>query len=213
MQSDRPTPGNPWPHDMVIAVSDADHLLLPLLFISEAWNLEIPGVPPLDPPPPIGTSLRPGTATVEEWRTRWRDAWNEGVAAAGAKPEAPVDDAAMQVWVRQWLDQLPLPFTQIWGIDGFDADAYRSWVSAVRGLNLRRIDEHPERRALPALVGAWRRGLRTVVTLPFAVDWSAQGGPHHLLIAARTRDNTEAYSTRLGLFGTMPPQPTLPGEH
>ena len=208
MRSETPMPGDPWPHDMVIEVNDADPLLTRLLFLNEAWDLQMIGVPALDPAPDVGSSHRPDTATIDEWRTRWRDAWGQAVAAAGTKPEPPSGREEAQEWLREWSERMPKPFTQVWGADGFDADAYGAWVTALRPLerHFRPLDEHPERRALPALIGAWERGLRTVVTLPFARNWSAQGGPHHLLIAERTRENTDAYSTRLEVFGTMPPR-------
>ncbi|MFC0678305.1 hypothetical protein ACFFGH_10680 [Lysobacter korlensis] len=200
-------PSDPWPHDMVIAVNDGDHLLLPLLFINEAWQLRATRIPSLNPPPDVGGSHRPDTATVDEWRLRWRDAWGQAVAAAGVKPEPPADAESAKAWFRDWVGQMPKPFTQVWGDAGFDRDAYNAWVSALRppDRHHRPLDEQPERRALPALIGAWQRGLRTVVTLPFARHWSAQGGPHHLLIAEMTREDTDRYSTRLELFGTMPP--------
>lgn len=89
------------------------------------------------------------------------------------------------------------------GRRGFDRDAYRAWVSALRPpeRHHRPLDEHPERRALPALIGAWRRGLRTVVTMPFARHSSAQG-QHHLLIAEMTRESTDHYMDRLELFNS-----------
>ena len=214
MQSDRPMPGDPWPHDMVIEVDEGDHLLLPLLFVNIGWALQMPGIPPLDPVPDTGRSRRPGAATVDEWRSRWRDAWGHAVAAPGVPPEPPFSVPPMQNWVEERALRRPRPFTQVWGDDGFDGDAYWEWVARVRPTERHSvpIEEHPERRALPALIGAWRRGLRTIVTLPFATNWSAQAGPHRLLIAAKTREDTGAYSTRLELFGTFPPRAHRPAD-
>ena len=208
MQSDRPIPGDPWPHDMVIAVNDADPLLTTLLFLNEAWDLQMMRIPPLAPAPDIGRSYRPDTASLDEWRLRWRDAWGQAVAAAGDRPDPPAGLAAepdlVHQWIVGWMQSRPRRFPDVWGADGFDRDAYHRWVSALRpqDRHIRRLDEHPERRALPALIGAWRRGLHTVVTMPFARHWSAQGGPHHLLIAEMSREDTGHYTARLELFGT-----------
>src|SRR4051812_1761325 len=63
VRSDSPMPGNPWPHDMVIAVNDHERMLLELLFIRDAWKLGMADIPPLFPAPDIGRSRRPETAT------------------------------------------------------------------------------------------------------------------------------------------------------
>jgi hypothetical protein len=210
MRSDRPTPGDPWPHDMVIAVNDADPLLTTLLFVNDAWDLQMTRIPPLAPPPGIGAAFRPATASVDEWRQRWRDAWGQAVAAAGNRPDPPAgwtaDPDRVQQSMMEWMRSRPRRFTEVWGDEGFDHEAYRNWVSSLRPpeRHHRRLEEHPERRALPALIGAWRRGLRTVVTMPFARHWSAQGGPHHLLIAEMTRNDIDHYTARLNLFGPLP---------
>ncbi len=207
MRSDRPFPGDPWPHDMAITVDDADPLLTTLLFLNEAWDLRMTCIPPLVPAPDIGSSYRPDTASLDEWRLRWRDAWGEAVAAARERPDPPAGWAAepdlVHQWTVEWMQSRPRRFPDVWGAQGFDRDAYRRWVAALRpqDRHLRDLDDDPERRALTALVGAWRRGLRTVITMPFARHWSAQGGPHHLLIAEMTREDTDHYSARLELFG------------
>ncbi len=201
MRADRPIPGNPWPHDMVITIEDHALLLLTLLFVNHAWQLDAPGIPPLHPAPEIGGSHRPESATAEQWRERWQAAWEEAVTAAGEQPQPPADDSVIAEWMREWQERQPKRFTETWGDEGFDYDAYHAWDSSMRPeRGAHPVEESPEWQALPSLIGAWERGLHTVVTLPFAEHWSVQGGADHLLVSTMTRADTSRYSAALSSF-------------
>src|SRR3954467_14105196 len=121
MRADRPIPGNPWPHDMVITIEDHSFLLLTLLFVNHAWQLAVPDIPPLDPAPRIGDSYRPDSATIEQWRERWQAGWDEAVTAAGDRPQPPDDvnlaAESMWEWLPKWRERQPKRFTETWGDD------------------------------------------------------------------------------------------------
>lgn len=76
MRASGPIRGNPWPHDMAIALEEHPLSLDLLLFIRHAWSMaadaEIPGLRPSRDP---GASRVPDSASIAEWEDRWRVAW------------------------------------------------------------------------------------------------------------------------------------------
>ena len=78
MRADRPIPGNPWPHDMVIQTQEGSDRLLDLLWVREAWALkpEGEGVPPrLDPP----VVFEPTVHSLRRDKRELNRAWQRGL--------------------------------------------------------------------------------------------------------------------------------------
>ncbi|MGP5690309.1 hypothetical protein [Glutamicibacter ardleyensis] len=185
MRSSKPMPGNPWPHDMAIAVDDRPSLLLELLWIREAYELEPPGEdhPPLlsDTPVVIRDAVV-STDTRAKWEYAWPRIWH---ATAHA-------DMAGHGWREEFGD------------DAFDSDSYRTWSQ--RGWDAylatlpARVEDSPEWRDLPDLVTAWRAGLRRIITIPCSGAFTLKLGENALLMAFATRENSDSYRQALSTF-------------
>src|SRR3954452_6655568 len=81
MRSNRPLPGNPWPHDMAITVSENPNHIALLLFIRSAWGIaQDMDIPALNPAPNAGSSKIPATAEWANWSARWERAWTRAWA-------------------------------------------------------------------------------------------------------------------------------------
>jgi hypothetical protein len=201
MRATDPMPGNPWPSDMVISIQSSDALTL-LLFVRSAWHLSVPEVPELDSEPEVGTSVRPASidpsAATERWRTEWAQAWKEYAPRGGIRePDATtqhlldtLNDAEL------WDAVFPRP-SQYWD-DGLDRVALYEWQrSFIDYLHQLPLDEHPERRALPALIAAWRTGLTTIIDVPFGGYYANRLDRERLMVSVYTRRDTELYSRAL----------------
>ncbi|MGP9649378.1 hypothetical protein ACT3TP_02690 [Glutamicibacter sp. AOP38-B1-38] len=185
MRSSKPMPGNPWPHDMAIAVDDRPSLLLELLWIREAYELEPPGedLPPLlSDTPVVVRDAVVSTDTRAKWEYAWPRFWH---AAAHADMAGP-----------GWREEF--------GDDAFDSDSYRTWSQ--RGWDAylatlpARVEDSPEWRDLPDLIPAWRAGLRRIITIPCSGAFTRKLGENALLMAFATRENSDSYRQALSMF-------------
>jgi hypothetical protein len=188
MQSNLPVPGDPWPHDMVIRVSDDDPFLTGLLLVRAAWRLQIEGVPHLDDAVNVNVSGRPeGQRSVDlerDWMTDWKLAWQRYDDESTHKLSATLA-------VRFWGE------SAIWR-EGIDAASQWYWRAAVEGSDRHlRWDETPEHQSLPALVHAWKHGLTTIIQLPYAGPYAARLNRGHLVVSRHTRMDRELYSEAL----------------
>ncbi|UOE43029.1 hypothetical protein [Agromyces larvae] len=152
MRSSVPIPGNPWPHDMVIAVDDDPHQLVELLWMREAWGLEgilEPGA--LEPGILEPGALRPGPLEPGAPDAPPRLADPPERPAGADLPPAHVRERAADAWAGMWADAL--------GHAGAIRDP---GIFAALGDT---ADGSPERRSLLAsLVGpSWRDELGEAV--------------------------------------------------
>lgn len=198
----RHDPGNAWPAGMTISISDANNQLY-LLFVRSAWHIEDTGVPELEQEPPVGSSIRPDTrqrAEVENrWRSEWERAWTEfaprhtGVHAPDAETQQLLDSLSD---AELWHATSTRP-SDFWA-EGVDSAAFLAWRVSLRPNVAAPLEEHPERRSLPALVAAWRTGLKEIIELPFAGYYAERIDRERLIVSGFTRRDTELYSRALG---------------
>ncbi|MCU1414697.1 MAG: hypothetical protein JWN80_2037 [Microbacteriaceae bacterium] len=211
MQSSEPVPGNPWPHDMVIAVDDFPDTLMRLLWIREAWGLEWAeaDVPPLlsDSPAPVEAPRHPAW---ESWHEEWPNIWQACLAHNGSPPRPDHLERLRQSENGSeerlaLLNALAGPSWADWfGTDAF-TDSYEDWRRGVDRLALeqRRLlrSRSPERSSLDALVPAWRAGLSVIVVIPCQGSYSRKIAPSGLLVTASARADPGLYSAALRAFG------------
>jgi hypothetical protein len=198
---------------MVITVSDDADALLELLWVRAALRLTPlgPDVPPPvsdlpSPEEPTDSPRSDGAAAERAWTELW-DAVLHHLAE-------PADPSAFDALRRtpfgsdQRLALLTALRGPSWrdrfGDSAFD-DAYQRWREVLaqrieRGRG-RSLEEDPERRSLDALIGAWRRGLTTVVAIPCMGTHTRTVGKHGLLVTAETRGDPHRYSEALNRFG------------
>lgn len=200
MRASSPIRGNPWPHEMTIAVDEHPLSLNLLLFVRHVWGIAADVViPELAPLPDAGTSRVPESASVAEWDDRWRIAWARAwdwYKIADADQEKHPTQELMQQVMRPGQDLHPLipPFwTTEYGWDGLDSDAFNNWDTALSP----RIPSDAERQNLPDLVPAWESGLDTVIVLPYAGYFAQRMTPRHLAVSAPTRNDPDTYSRAL----------------
>ncbi|BDZ47441.1 hypothetical protein [Naasia aerilata] len=186
-----------WPPDMAVRIQEQEFHLLELLFIRSSWSLRTQSpVPRLDPVPEPGGSSRPQSRSLETWSALWDAAWAGAWAWSYATAHAhgagvPPDD------VFKVLGP-PKRWSSVAGTDGLDEEAWLSWAAR---LQLRhRVDEEPERQVVPALVGAWRRGLDTVFVMPYAGYYAHQPEENTLIVSRATREDPEDYARALDGF-------------
>jgi len=200
-------PGNPWPHDMSIRVEDEPHVLLELLWVRDIYALRPPGdvPPPLAEPPMAGLSA-PDTAA---WSAAWSELWRDAVVHLAerdpeplvAKIHAAAPDSAEQ---RGLFAQLAGPNWR----DRFGTETLDPFFSEWNGRRVReRIArrraqprEDLERRALDALIPAWKAGLALVIEIPCRGEFTRIVGPSALLVTAETRADPERYAEALSVF-------------
>lgn len=186
MRLSKPRPGNPWPHDMVISLDDRPGLLLELLWLREAYELEPrgEGLPPLlsDTPMVIRDAVA-STGIRAEWEYAWPRIWHDAAAYAGMAGSG-------------WREEF--------GDDAFDSGSFRTWSQ--RGWDAylaalpARVEDSPEWRDLPGLIPAWRAGLRKIVTIPCSGAFTRKIGENALLMDFATRENSDSYRQALSMF-------------
>lgn len=202
MRSERPRPGNPWPHDMVIRVDDNPNNVCELLFIRSAWGIPPDAaVPPLAPHPDPGDSSMPQTATAEEWSARWSHMWQR------ASDWYSTGDAVQQpspefLRALSGPGQPPHPaFPPFWraehGYDGINRHALNVWMRQLRPRRDLQLADTPERLCLPALIEAWEGGLVTVVTVPYSGFFARRMSATHLMVSNETRADPQSYKRAL----------------
>lgn len=213
MRSSAPIPGNPWPHDMLITVDDRPHILLELLWLREAYELQPEGedLPPLllDTP---ATVQDPAVSidTRGEWGAAWPRIWHAAVAHASQDVDprlfdqlrTTADDSPERVDLlhrvvgTSWRDDF--------GGSAFNHESHATWSQ--RGMDAHlaamptELENQPERRDLPALIPAWRAGLTRIVTIPCASEFTRRIGENALLTTAATRENSDRYRRALSTF-------------
>lgn len=206
-------PGNPWPHDMSITVEDNPAALLELLWVRDAWRLDVtanaPG-PLVDRAEPMHPETRAAQDTAA-WELAWPLLWSEAVAHAAEgqdpllferlmKPGLdPADHAAL-------LQQLIGPTWRDHFDDAGLGGAFAEWQSRHTGRLIDRMHarqapgDDPEHVCLAALIPAWKRGLTRVVVLPCEGTFTRTIGPLALLVTASTREDPRRYSDALAEF-------------
>lgn len=213
MRSLWPMPGNPWPHEMTIAVEDNQATLLEMLWVRDAWGLSVsvdaPG-PLIDSPKPEAPEAR-AAQDVTVWEHAWPQLWTGAVAHAAEEQSPLLLERLMRPDLdpgerAELLQQLTGP---TWG-DRFDdaglGDAFQAWQSRHTGRLIDRMharhkaNENPERRSLDALIPAWKRGLTRIVVIPCEGSFTRTIGPRALLVTAQTRDDPERYREALAEF-------------
>lgn len=212
MRSSAPIPGNPWPHDMTITVDDQPNMLLELLWIREAHQLQPRGedLPPLlSDSPPVERDRVVDAEEQAHWEDAWPRMWDAAVAHAGtendprlfeeiqrtANGSAERTDLLRRIVGPDWRDEF--------GSGALDTDAYGRWQQAhdhSREKLQTSLEASPERRDLESLILAWRAGLTKVVTIPCAGDFTRKIEPHGLLTTQATRDTSEKYRQALLSF-------------
>ncbi|MCZ2404726.1 hypothetical protein IV498_16470 [Paenarthrobacter sp. Z7-10] len=200
MRSDRPIPGNPWPHDMVITV-DAPNNIIEFLFIHSAWRIasEQP-LPVLVPEPHHGTSSPPPDVDVQEWSRRWQHTWERAWQWYSRWDKAQL----RAEWLRlsQTHPRLDPAFQPpFWGMehgrDGIDGEALAAWEEQLRRKDDRTGSKEPEVVCLPAVIAAWRTGLTTVLTLPYEGYFAERVLATHLVVSNQTRTDPQLYARAL----------------
>ncbi|HUG51202.1 MAG TPA: hypothetical protein VLZ78_09425 [Terrimesophilobacter sp.] len=201
MRSERPIPGNPWPHDMVIGIDEPNNICQ-LLFIRNAWGIaKDVEIPMLDPLPDVGSSAMPSSASESEWSARWKQAWSR------AWRWYAIAESAQRV-TSELLRRLSTPgqplhpaFPPFWqaehGDEGVDSEAFEKWQRASRPEMFVALESTPERVCLDALIAAWNAGLETVVTLPYAGYFAQRISAKHLVVSGSTRAHPESYNRAL----------------
>lgn len=218
MRSAAPMPGNSWPHDMVIHVDD-DNSLLELLWVREAWALDVRGD---DVPPPLIDRVEATTVNAlrrdkGDWEHTWPQLWAAALdrrcRTRRPDPRRRIPQAELdRLSETQLLAMLSGPtWRSRFGDSAFD-DGYQSWADRLgrrRNDQFRRpLSEEPERRSLNALITAWQRGLTTIVPIPCTGTYSRTLGDDTLLITETTREDPRQYSSALTAFA--PPNQPAP---
>jgi len=213
MRSNQSPPGNPWPHDMVITVEDRPSALLDLLWIREAHGLRprADGLPPalIDAPAPvIDPTVTAATRSV--WEEAWPRIWNAAAACAGVETDPRAFERfrlteSGSVERAEILQRMMGPtWRHEFGDSALDHDSYVAWIRDGMEEHLkklpRRLEDHPERRDLAALVPAWRAGLTKIVTIPCVGEFAWRVAPNALLMTDATRDDSGAYRRALDSF-------------
>lgn len=188
-----------WPSEMVVRIADQEFHLLELLFIRATWSLRTRSpVPRLDPIPEPGTSRRPQSRSLETWSALWDAAW----AGAWAWSYATAHAHGAGVPAGDVFKVLgpPKRWSSVAGTDGLDEEAWLSWAARLQTGAPPRPEEAPERRVIPALADAWRRGLDTVFVMPYAGYYAHQPEENTLIVSRSTRENREDYTRALDGF-------------
>ena len=212
MQSVGPMSNNPWPRDMVLHVQFDEGALLDLLWVREAWRLEVagPGTPPrpleLDEPELTAEGLRRDKG---EWERAWMELWEAALARlvrrrrpgafdamAASVVDALTDEEVQALWDGEsWRSRF--------GDAAFTA-GYDAWMDRLRGRRDRMhelpLELHAQRQALDELVPAWRRGLTTMVTIPCFGTYTRTLGDDTLLLTEPAHDDVDQLRAALRRF-------------
>ncbi len=196
---------------MVISIEDRPHAADEMLWVREAYGLDVEGdVPPLltDTPAPAARALT--EVERSRWTTVWPLLWIRIIEHAGR----PTDHGAMERLMDRDLptEQRETLLSQVMGPSWrdevgdavFEDPSYRGWqersFEAGRSAAPRPLDEQPERRDLEALVPAWRRGLERIVVLACRGPYVWVLGSSALLVTTEIREDSRAYRAALASF-------------
>ena len=200
MQFNTPTPGNPWPHDMVISVDDHPLSLNLLLFVRHAWSIKPDvDIPALIPAPNPGASEMPVSASSQEWADRWHIAWDRAWdwynIQEPDRMKHPTQELMRQV-LRPGQELHPLIpplWTTEYDWDGLDSAAFNNWHNDLSPIP----PSDAEPRNLSDLIPAWESGLDTVIVLPYAGYFARRVTRRHLAVSAATRNDPATYGRAL----------------
>jgi hypothetical protein len=212
VRSLQPISGNPWPHDMVLTISNDDGGLAELLWVRQAWGLSPRGdvPPPADVMPVPVPSVENLRRDKGEWERAWIELWTARLGHVGKAQNHDLFEAVQaaplgSVERRDLLDELMGPSWRTrFGNAGFD-DGYQQWIRGLFDQNIAEsrlsLHQHPERRCLDALIPAWERGLTTVVVVPCSGDYTRTLGSHGLCLTRAARLDPGRYARALRTFG------------
>ena len=196
-----------WPDDMVIAIEDHATPLLELLWVREAYGLRPDGdAPPRLVVTPSTLSAAPGAAV---WEAAWPEFWDEVVRHAGHGLEPGLLDAIGRAAPgSQERDELfHRALGPRWGMrfgDSAVGPGFQRWheqhVFRLAQQMRRPLQEHPERRAVAALVPAWQAGLTRIVTIPCHGEHTRRIGASALLMTDATRADPARFAAALDTF-------------
>lgn len=199
MQWSKPRPGNPWPQDMLIRVTDDPHNLTLLLFIRHAWS--IAGdveLPELAPVPDTGDSSLPASPGRAEWERRWKESWNQ--AWRWFEIEDPSRHPTSSAEFRELTDPglglnpvIPPFWTQQYEWEGLDSAAFQAWDQGL----VPKFPQDAERQVLPALIPAWESGIDSIIVLPYRGYFARRITRRHVVVSAEVRSRPEQYSRAL----------------
>lgn len=190
----------PWPHDMLITIEEQPSTLMLLLFVRDAWGLDLNGVPPLEASPSPGATRPPDEMDRDETNGRWAADWARAIEAVSPS-SAPIREPDAEL--KRLLDA-DLSFDELmeavsietyWRA-GLDAEAEWAWRRSLepdRSVGW----PSPEHNAVEWLVPVWQSGLRTIIELPFAGYFARRLDREHTLVSRVTRHNPELYSLAL----------------
>jgi hypothetical protein len=149
---------------------DVPRTFVQLVFVREAWGLDVrDDIPPAEPPPEPGTSIRPDDPSLV---SLWRGVWTE----AAASPRRPVLGSP-----RLWTD--------VYGTTGLDMGALTAWSTRVRDTSAAEIGADrgvAGARALDRTTTGEGAGLLRVDVLPLAHGFCERVVPHHLVVSLPT---------------------------
>ena len=183
---------------MQVNVEECWPPLIYLLFVRSAWRLEIDAVPRLDSEPEPGSSHRPENldvdAAIRRWLSEWRRAWTHFDVAI-VTVSAP-DDTTRHLLDTLTDDEL-WQATSTWPSDFWDSGIDRGACERWRSSMAAPLGDLPENRVVPALVEAWRAGLRTIIQLPYIGYFAHRINREHLVVSPTTRGDPDLYSRAL----------------
>lgn len=214
MRSSVQMPETPWPSEMLITVDEHPLPLLELLWIREAYELDPRGygLPPLladTPSTALGFTLE--AEEREQWERTWPQVWRAAVAHVGVSQDERVwndvpssadgsperADLLHRITGPRWRDRF--------GDRALAGDLHRAWMRRADDIASAsvpdRLEDHPERRDLEALISAWRAGLKRIVTIPCSTEFTRKVGESTLLLTAETRRSSDHYRRALSTFG------------
>lgn len=200
---------------MLLSIQDSPHEALEMLWVREAYGLEVSG----DVPPPLVDTPSPAAKTLDQReRARWEAAWPALWAPVIAHAGRPTDSTAMDRLMRPDLaaDERATLLAEVsspswrdeFGDDVFDDPSYRD--AQERAFDARRtarphaFGDIPERRDVEALVPAWRTGLVQIVVLPCRGPYVRTLGATGLLVTPDVRADSAAYRAALASFAPTP---------
>jgi hypothetical protein len=197
---------------MVITIEDDPHALVELLWIREAWELQVAGddLPPLLSDSSVGahTEANP-SGRIALWQDAWPAIWEACLDHAGQVRDGGLferlhETADGSAERAELLHRLIGPtWRDTFGDEAF-THGYRGWNQAnaqARSRSRPRFpSENPERVSLDALIPAWQAGLSKIVVIPCRGTYTRVIGQHALLVTAETRDHSQRYGEALTQF-------------
>jgi len=191
MDDDVPHPA--WPADMLITEERRDGHLLPLLYAHCAWGIDV--VPefthPTAQPAP---ARRPVRIADEQLRDTWVTVYRETLEARITKPiPVAMDDDNVLPALQAWKAAAPPALDDRYRSD-WDDEAYLGWLDQVAPVE--DPVEYPD-AVVPALVTAWRAGLRAVTVLPVTEPFVRWSCPAELIVSVATRSDVRRFSEAL----------------